>query len=491
VTDGLKVSGREGRIAGLLHDDAWRKALEGQLPTYLPGLRWFGGQTRELVAVRLERWVDLETDEDACLCVVAAQDAGGKTTEHQLYLETAGFQDGERMLRDALESGPIRAAILELCLKGAHRDGHELVLRGDPVAGAEPASGCAGEGKLLGAEQSNSSVIYGEACILKVYRRLEAGPNPDTEMVRFLAAEAKFPAIPALVATALLEGPGRFSSDAITVQQFVPNQGDGWGWALERAEAAVRETRHEGDVSAWLRREGSTLAGARALGRITAQLHAALATADAPGMTPVRAKEEDLTSWLEDTREEAAHTLAVVRRAESPAIRAEAIERVSKMPPLAGLELGLKMRIHGDYHLGQVLRSGESFIILDFEGEPSRPIAERRALQHPLNDVAGMVRSWSYVAATAGRSAGGGAEPLAAAWLQVVREAFVTAYWEEAAGAPSAFVPADRNSRDRLLALFELRKALYEVQYELNNRPDWVGIPAGALDEIYGRLTAP
>ncbi|HET7042137.1 MAG TPA: hypothetical protein VFI13_08950, partial [Gemmatimonadales bacterium] len=170
-------------------------------------------------------------------------------------------------------------------------------------------------------------------------------------------------------------------------------------------------------------------------------------------------------------------------------------------PPEGMTEPGLQTRVHGDYHLGQVIRmrnaewgmrnkgggepGGGGWMLLDFEGEPARPLAARRRHQHPLVDVAGMVRSWNY-AARAASTGGPGAAALADAWEAVVRGRFLDAYWGEADAAPIPFLPPARADREALLRLFELTKALYEVRYELDNRPAMVNIPGDAVKRIMG-----
>lgn len=484
MTPWLYIDARYERLEPALHDAIERTSLQRQLPGYLHTQRWFGGQARTVVEVTLERWVELETT-GACICVVLVGDSVGVRTEHQLYLIVGPEEEGQRPVLDALELGEVRAELLALVLSGARREGYraELVCEGGP----DQPEGCRGEGRLVGVEQSNSSIIYDDACILKVYRRLEHGENPDLQLGRYLSGEAGFPGVPALLASARLESADGFNTTALMLQQYVPNEGDGWAWALEAAARAMSGAGGPENLPEWLHNERSSLGGAATLGETTARLHVALASASGEGMQPQTVTDEDLDAWGEDLRQEAREAARAMVQTEMQAPDlADAIQRVaeaSERPAgMAAGGAGLKMRVHGDYHLGQVLRTSTGFVVLDFEGEPARPLLERRVLQHPLVDVAGMVRSWSYAAHTAAQRAG--TPEMASPWEQAMREEFLASYFRTAESASPEFLSADSAVRSGLLGLFELRKALYEVRYELNNRPDWVDIPASAVRRL-------
>ena len=500
MTARLTIDARVPRLADAFDDPGERGLLERQLPDYLRAQRWFGGRTRRLVATRLERWVPLDSL-DVCLAVVAAADSDGLTTEHLLFLVAAepdaDAPGARRAVDDALARPEARVALLRLALDGGRLAGLgvDLVCERVPSGRGAPPPADYGPGRLAGVEQSNSSVIYGDACILKLYRRLARGRNPDVELGRYLTTEARFAATPPLVASARLDGPGGYDADALLVQGFVANEGDGWLWALAAARRAFNSASPD-ELPNWLAAERETLAGAASLGQTTAQLHAALAGATGEALRPERATARDVEEWAGALRMEAGETALALERSglADPALAA-ALARTRGFAVPSPPDPGLKMRVHGDYHLGQVLRTAQTaggFVVLDFEGEPARPLSERRARQHPLVDVAGMLRSWGYAAHIAAREGEGravkgagrgstGPDLRPATWEAAVRAAFLDAYWAEADAARPPFLPADRASRERLLALFELRKALYEVRYELNNRPAWVDIPAGAV----------
>ena len=453
---------RHGRgLVDALADADARADLERQLPDFLRAQRWFGGAARPLRAARIARWVPIDPAGAAgrcCLCVIAVSDENGLTTEHQLPLALGAPAGAGRVtLVDGMLDEPSRAALFALILRGERVTGTGATLACVPTDGGIEYTPTFGAGRLLGVEQSNTSVLFdnggGRRLLLKLYRRIERGPNPEVELGRYLTAEARFAAIPALVATARLEGPDGFAADALTVQEFVPNAGDGWTWALERGRAALAAATTPEALATWLDREGETLAGAAALGRVTAQLHVALAAATGPDLAPEPVTDADARHWLGLLREEAAAAAAALRQSGSAdADTLGAVERVERLAAPHLGDAGLKTRVHGDYHLGQVLRTGDGFAILDFEGEPARTLAERRSRQHPLLDVAGMARSWSYAAATVARDGAGGPgtdvdstggrRALAARWERAVRERFLAAYWAAAAGAPCRFLPA-------------------------------------------------
>ncbi len=485
MTPTLYVSARYERLEDALHDAQERGALEFQLPRQLQAQRWFGGQARALQSARLERWTAIETEGGpVMLCVVVVTDDTGLETEHLLLLATAEASGDQRAVVDASGLGPARRALLGLALSDGRSEGYRLELVCERVAeGVEvPAS----DGRLAGVEQSNTSIIYDDRYILKLYRRLERGHNPEVEIVRYLTTEADLDVTPRLVAIGRLESADGYRTDALMVQEYVPNEGDGFAWAVGAAREAISGAERMGD---WLEREGTTLRLAEALGKVTARMHAALARAESEDMRPEPAGREDLEGWASGLREEAQETAQLLRRTslDDPGVL-DAVERASALPTPSLDRLGLKVRVHGDYHLGQVLKSGDRFYVIDFEGEPARSLAERHVRQHPLVDVAGMARSWAYAAHTSAVEAGDDRSELAGQWEAAVRRRFLDAYFREASASNVGLLPPEGEARDALLSLFELRKALYEIRYELNNRPSWVAIPASAVRHLVEAL---
>jgi maltose alpha-D-glucosyltransferase/alpha-amylase len=344
---------------------------------------------------------------------------------------------------------------------------------------------------------SNTIVTLDERLFLKGYRRVRRGVNPEVEIGRFLTEVARFPnCVPLAGIVEHVEKDGQVTTLAI-LQAYVRNQGDGWGYTLDYL-ARFFDT-HRNTVELPPDVHGAYLALVQMLGVRTAELHLAFAmrTGD-PAFDPEPATVQDYNGWKQRVREDAAAALDLLTRrldqlpatiaADARALagrREQILARIDGLQPPPGQVL--KTRHHGDYHLGQVLIAKNDFIITDFEGEPARPVEERRRKHSPLRDVAGMVRSFSYAAGAglgkAAESADDQAKlaPLAADWEAQVRNVFLTAYEETARTAGIFASDADFRA---LLELFELEKALYELRYELNNRPDWVRWPLAGINRL-------
>jgi maltose alpha-D-glucosyltransferase/alpha-amylase len=335
---------------------------------------------------------------------------------------------------------------------------------------------------VRGVEQSNNSVTFGERLIMKFYRRLEEGINPDLEVSRFLT-ERGFPNIPPVAGYFEYRFDSRRSGTLGILQGYVPNQGDAWAYTLAQLD---RYLAHPTALGEYLER-------AALLGKRTAELHLALASEpDDPAFAPVPSTMLDQRSVYQSVRSLATQVLALLRRPLPAAAQPDAAVILAMEGELMGRLRALlqrpitatRIRTHGDYHLGQVLWTGGDFMIIDFEGEPARPLAERRLKRWPLRDVAGMLRSFDYAVNTAFRPRRKGDPALGRTWLEKVIETYLAAYYETAGDA--SFLPADETGRKVLLEAFLLEKALYEVRYELNNRPTWVGIPLKGIRGLMG-----
>jgi trehalose synthase-fused probable maltokinase len=476
----IPVDDRFERLADALEDQGERHALESLLPAYLRTQRWFGGQARGVTAAIFAGWLDLGLETDAAVCLVDVTDEAGLTTRHQLYLGISSSDDVPAVV-DAIEKPEVRDLLAEVALHGVRLEGRGLSLAGIPT-GVDGVSLHGLESRVVEGEQSNTSLVFGSSGILKIYRRLEGGPHPELELLTALSA-GDFGAVPQLWGSGQIRDAEGFEAAALMLQAFVPNEGDGWAWGVECARRALEACSSRREVPGWLEAEEGTLQGAAELGRVTAQMHAVLAQATGPDMAPEPMSASHVEALAEAARREAAATGELLRATGHAHDDALAVlDAAARVPSPLAEKPGLRIRIHGDYHLGQVLRRAAGFVITDFEGEPARSLAERRQRQPALMDVAGMVRSFAYAgqAGLRGMEEPGGREELGWAWTEALAQAFLEAYWREAAHAPVAFLPEEPD-RSTLLRLLELRKALYELRYELNNRPDWAAIPLASI----------
>jgi maltose alpha-D-glucosyltransferase/alpha-amylase len=345
------------------------------------------------------------------------------------------------------------------------------------------------------AQGSNTTLRVGEKLFLKLYRKLQPGINPEAEIGRFLTDVAHFPNIVPVGGTVEYRDDDGNACTLALLQAFVTNQGDGWEYTVNYLVRFLEDRRAGGPLPEDV--HGGYLALVRMLAQRTAELHVALASAtDDPAFTPEPITPADLRNWREQLQSETSATFDLIMKPDAlaEAVRTDATQLAESR---SGLEAriaeeaaqlaptGMKIRHHGDYHLGQVLLKRNDFVIVDFEGEPARPLEERRAKHSPLRDVAGMFRSFTYARQAAlqrcsmtGSEDCARWEPLLAQWEQETREVFLRVY-DEIARAAGLYVNLEQMRP--LLALFEIEKALYELRYELNTRPDWASIPMRSL----------
>jgi maltokinase len=446
-------------------------ALEEQaLIDFVEGRRWFGSKAQEVAHVTVLDSAMLRT-QSPLLSVALAEVRFGPGT-HELYQLLLGVRPaGEGWDRDLISeldgstvydalSDPALARELVHMMRGETtiQAGEGTVdFRALDLAAFGPDLS---EPRAVGVEQSNTSVVFGDELILKAYRRIEPGINPELELLRFLT-QARFPHIAALAGWYAYSGPLIDATLGI-LQEFVPGATDGWELAL--AELAS-------DPEGFLER-------LRRLGEVTGELHSALASdARDPDFAPEEPSAEALailTATVDEEIEQVFLDLPDDGPAAPIAGRGEEVRERLRMITHAGA-LGRSIRTHGDYHLGQVLWTGDDWVVLDFEGEPARPLAERRNKRSCLRDVAGMLRSFAY-AASASEIVADVRPP--EGWEARARDQFLAGYWET---VDRTIVPPGDDGRQKLLTVFELEKAVYELRYELNNRPDWVGIPVAGI----------
>jgi maltose alpha-D-glucosyltransferase/alpha-amylase len=534
---------------------SWEEALVGQgqtalaamLPAYLRSRRWYGGKARRITGAQVLDSVPTPLDgTTAYLTLVRIAFTEGDPDTYLLPLACATERRGERLrelgsavvaqlvdrdrqplgvLYDALADRDFCIALLDLVSGRRRLRGTGGELRASTTGAARrvlgPAPAALTPAPLRG-EQSNSSIVYGDRAILKLFRRVEAGLNPDLEVGRFLT-ERGFPHSPPVAGWLEHQrGRGRPMTIAL-LHGLVPDATDAWKCTadslseyFERALASRGNSPEpppplplldlaelEAPPAAW-ETIGAYLESARLLGQRTAELHCALASDPTdPAFAPEPFSALYQRSIYQSMRAQTIQAFQMLRRA-LPRLEGPARDEADRVAALESEILGRlralvdtrinasRIRCHGDYHLGQVMYTGRDFAIIDFEGEPARPLGERRLKRSPLRDVAGMLRSFHYASRAALFNAEATAlvrpadvatlEPWAQYWHLWVSAVFLRAYLEEA-GTPS-FVPRERAELAVLLDTHLLEKAVYELVYELNNRPNWITIPLQGIASL-------
>jgi trehalose synthase-fused probable maltokinase len=430
-----------------------------ELLEFLRRQRWFGvrgggeglsASTLDVVAVQAEpRPLDVLVVEVRC------------TGSHDLYQLLAEAPDGPGFGDVFAEPGSA-LALLRLVAEGATASSETGTIEFRPF-GLDVVDGR--EERVLEVEQSNSSVVLDERLIVKLYRRLEAGINPELELLRFLA-DHRYANAPRL------EGWWSYTGSPLTATLgillgYLPGATDGWSLALADAEA---------------RRPEAFLVRARRLGEVVGELHAVLASdAGDPAFAPEEASTEAL-ALVRATVDDEIQTLyenmpddeAVAPIARSGDAIRDLLGELASFGPV-----GRIIRVHGDLHLGQVLWARGDWYVVDFEGEPARTLPERRLKRSPLRDVAGMLRSFDYAARAAGLEDG--------EFQSRARDLFLEGYLGVV--ERTGILPSPSQS-ERLIEMFELEKAVYELRYELAHRPDWVHIPVAGIERLLERAWA-
>jgi maltokinase len=428
--------------------------------------RWYGAKSRDVGHAELLESVVLRTAEPqfALALVEMRYDTGA----HDIYQLLYSMRDGEIDL-DGVEDASLGRELVSAMRSGITLQGADGIVEFRPVAGFAGLGRELKDARDVGAEQSNTSIVFDDEVILKVFRRLEAGTNPELEVLRFLT-EHEFANIAALGGWYAYAG-GPLNATLGILQQFVRGGLDGWELALD--ELAADPDRFLGRL--------------HRLGEVTGEMHSALASDPSdPVFCPEAPSVEALgllTATVDEEIERIFLTLPDDEDALEPiAGRGEEVREHLRMLTHTGAA-GLFIRTHGDYHLGQTMWAGNDWVILDFEGEPARSLAERRRKRSPLRDVAGMLRSFAY-AANAGALLRGVEPP--DGWEDRARSEFLSGYVDT---VDPNLLPAGQVAIDRLLAVFELEKAVYELRYELDNRPDWVSIPVNGIRRLLEETT--
>ena len=420
---------------------------ESALVEHVRGQRWFGAKSRELVgATVLDSALLRELDPPLNLLLVELRYPEGT---HDLYQLLLGGED----------EGSARE-IVSLIRRDARVAAVDGTIEFHPAPGLPPGHELSGV-RPIESEQSNTSVVFDEELILKIFRRLEAGVNPELELLRFLT-EREFAHIPPLGGWYAYIGRPLEATLGI-LQTFVPGAIDGWELVLHELE----------------RSPDGFLGRLRRLGEVTGELHTTLGSEhNDPAFCVEEPSAESLallTATIDDEIENVFGELPTdVDMLEPILNRADDVrERLRGLGQLGAI--GKVIRHHGDYHLGQVLYAAGEWLVIDFEGEPARPLPERRRKRSPLRDVAGMLRSFAY-AASAGAILRGVDVP--EGWEERARSEFLDGYLST---VDHSLLPASEEATMRLLKIFELEKAVYELRYELDNRPEWVSIPVAGI----------
>jgi trehalose synthase-fused probable maltokinase len=457
---------------------------------WLPRQRWFGHKTQQPQSIDVFDVVVLD-DGPPALALALVSIAFGSGESALYHLPVVLDEDGNP--RDALEDPAPFVLLFELMAHGHTIKGDRGAVEfGGP--GLDPMAPAPKNVRAIGGEQSNTSLVFDDTTIVKLFRRVEPGPNPDLELSRLLTHEG-FENVPPQVGELVYRGEidgEEISIDLGIAQRFVSNATDGWDYVLERIDALfddVDEADFAEDRTFLVeQRAAPSLEAVQELGEATGALHVALSREESdPALAPEPVDQLDLTAWAEGAGTYLRRVTGGVPELEAMTPRIE--DQIDKVRALTGA--GCKTRVHGDYHLGQVIR-GLKWMILDFEGEPVRPLEERRTKHSPLKDVAGMLRSFIYAATAAlfDRAEPDSGEwkrlqPWADTWEALARDRFLASYLRKS--HEGRFLAQDRETLGVLLDFFEIDKALYELDYELGHRPEWVRIPAAGIARVIER----
>ena len=514
-----------------LLNNAQRAGIEGKiLPEYIRNCRWFGAKARTLREMRVREQSPISAEPDAAefwfvevsyldgpnetyaLPVkIAVGDAAHSISQSAPHAVIARFNGAEEaILFDAVWDAEFREKLFRLMLDRQRASGKNGQLIGSVSAAfAQNAEHVPGSNVISG-EQSNSSMLFENKFFLKLYRKLEDGVNPDVEVVRFLTERTNFPNVPSF-GGAIEYRRGKSEPTVVCLlQSAVTSERDAWTLTLDSVGRYYeRVLGRKADLHKQSAPTGALLdeliggiypEKAKLLGQRTAELHRALAsTNDDRAFAPEPFNAMAQRSVYQNMRALLRRNFALVQKKlheVRETFREEAKEVLAQEEEILAREKRLldrktnaaKIRIHGDYHLGQILYTGKDFVILDFEGEPARPLSERKLKRSSLRDVAGMMRSFQYAAYSALWQPAMRTEDVpflerwADLWYRQMSSVFLQSYLQTTAGA--IFVPQNADDLQILLEAYLLDKAVYEIGYELNNRPDWVVIPIRGIKHI-------
>lgn len=539
----------------LFANTARRKLQDAVLPGYLPTCRWFRSKARTIQRVELRGMQAVSGASDATrLLFLEASYTEGLPETYVLPIQilphealearraaaptspVAMLDDGSALCDASADEGFQRALFELVRDRKTLGDGARGTLAGAASADAGAALAALGNdlhGRALGVEQSNTSIVYDNQFFLKLYRKVEEGESPDVELTRFLSEKAHFPNVPPFVGQIEYRSAGDRKAPQVLamLQSWVASEGDAWTLTVDAATRYLERVLAEraslteaaplysasllkNDLLTAPPKVNELVGGvypsrAELLGQRTGEMHLALsgpATAGDPALTPEPFSMLYQRSLLQSIYTLSRRVFGSLKR-KLPDLPAGLQEDAARLleaqktiyqrlePVLKGRIQAMKTRIHGDYHLGQVLFTGKDFAIIDFEGEPARSLGERRLKRSPLADVAGMLRSFHYAISSALlkkvtvlQEDAAFLQPWAEGWYAYIAGSFLRSYVRTVAG--NALVPGDPEGFESLLQAFLLEKAVYEVGYELNNRPDWVAIPIRGIFQVLGEPLA-
>jgi maltokinase len=447
-------------------------AIDGrELIAYVEPQRWFGSKTREVTDATIVDAALVRRAEP--LLALALVELRFDTGTHETYQLLLGLRPADESWSedvvtqldgwtayDALADTALARELVHLVRSSATERAPEGAFEFRPLEGFAALGRELVDARRIAGEQSNSSVVFDEKLILKCFRRLEAGINPELELLRFLT-EHRFSNVPELGGWYAYVGAPMEATLGI-LQRYVAGGVDGWELALDEISTVPDRF----------------LARLRRLGEVTGTMHRVLGSDSTdPAFAPEDPSAESLgllTASVDQEIESMFLDLPDDEAVAPIAGRGEEVRERLRMLTHADSP-GRLIRHHGDFHLGQTLWADDDWYLFDFEGEPARPLSERRRKRSPLRDVAGMLRSITY-AVSAAEIVRGARVP--EGWEERAREEFLTAYLDT---VDPALLPASRESVDRLVTVFELERTVYELRYDLNNRPDWVRVPVAGI----------
>ena len=486
--------------------NVWLETGLGRLlPAFFPSRRWFAGKARLIQAVDLEDAVWFADERHRCALTIAGVRYADGVRERYVLLLAFVEERADLPVIGPCEAGPPGTWVVEastdvdagLALLRGFASARDLpTLRGGRLHYADASDAVArtiarmserNAVRPVGTDQSNTSLRVDRDLVFKLFRKLDEGESPELEVGRFLAGRTTFRATPMLQGSLTYTSARGASSTVGVLQDWIENSGDGWRYVVEELRQGAGRTPSD-----------PLLRALGALGAVTAGFHAALAgDTGVADFAPEPVTVEDVDTWQSAFLQRASQTFSLVertldgwpddaRRLGQSLIDLRGKATLARAPGVVATSAQFqKIRVHGDYHLGQTLKTADGFVLIDLEGEPGRPLAGRRLKHCALKDVAGMIRSFDYAVETARNRRPGTATDVLSA--QRLRQAFLEGYLSSATEHGAVYVPNDQVVLGAWIDFFEVEKAFYELEYEINNRPAWVPIPLRGILRILER----